>query len=103
MNYDGLWKKIAVILLAILMVYSLAEPPWATEMADAATNEEVAESVFEDHGFTFVILGLLLAAAMIGGIFLAKMPRELSWHKRKGKIVVRRLISRRPQRPGGGR
>jgi hypothetical protein len=66
------------------------------------TTEEVAIGVFEDYGFTFVILGLLLAAAMMGGIFLAKMPRELSWHIREGKIVVQRLQRKRRLPPRGG-
>jgi len=40
---------------------------------------------------------------MIGGIFLAKMPRELSWHIKKGKVVIRRFKERKPHRRGGGR
>jgi hypothetical protein len=106
-NNQNTWKKLALILLAILLVYALVVPPWDTEMEDARTNEEVAEGVFEDFGFTFMVLALLLAAAMIGGIFMAKIPQEYSRRIIKGKVVERRLKNRLPRRPerrqrGGG-
>lgn len=97
-----LWKKLAIIALGILMVYSLVLPPWETELAPARSNEEVAMGVFEDYGFTFVVLALLLAAAMIGGIFMAKMPYEFGRRIIKGKIAEKKLKNRKPRRPQGG-
>lgn len=102
MNTEGLWKKIAVILLAILIIYAFTEPPWPEEMEPARTTEEVAIGLFNDYGFTFMILALLLAAAMIGGIYMAKMPRELGRHIRRGKIVEHRLKGRPPINDRGG-
>jgi len=102
MNTKDLWKKIAVILLAVLLIYAFTDPPWAEEMQDPVTTEDVAVGVFDDFGLTFVILGLLLAAALIGGIFMAKMPREMSRHMRRGKVVEIRLKNRPRQNKRGG-
>lgn len=97
-----LWKKLAILILGILMVYSLVAPPWNDEMAPARTTEEVAEGVFEDFGFTFMILAILLAAAMIGGIYMAKMPPEAHRRYEKGKILEMRMKPRRRVGRRGG-
>jgi hypothetical protein len=102
MTRVALWKKFALIALAILLVYSLVVPPWDTEMEEGFTTEEVASGLFEDYGFTFMILALLLAAAMIGGIFMAKIPYEFGRRIEKGKVVELRMKPKRPIRPRGG-
>jgi NADH:ubiquinone oxidoreductase subunit 6 (subunit J) len=102
MTNGKLWKQCAIILLAILIVYSVTVPPWDSEMAPAKSNEDVAKNVFEEYGFTFLVLALLLAAAMIGGIYMAKMPKELGRYVEKGKVVVRKMKDRKPKSPDGG-
>lgn len=102
MKIEGLWKKLAVILLAVLLVYAYTDAPWAEEMEPARTNEEVAIGLFDDYGFTFMILALLLAAAMIGGIYMAKMPREFGRYMKRGKVVERRHKLKPPRSDYGG-
>ncbi|UCH89809.1 MAG: hypothetical protein JSV49_03965 [Thermoplasmata archaeon] len=102
MTKGGLWKKIALIALAVLVIYALVDPPWDSEQDPAPTNEEVAETVFEDYGFTFMILALLLAAAMIGGIFIAKIPYEYTRRIEKGKVVEMKIKRRNQRRKRGG-
>jgi NADH:ubiquinone oxidoreductase subunit 6 (subunit J) len=70
---------IPAFLLMIVMVVLIASVSWSEVMEDADKDgstqvpiEDVANYTFEDFGFALVILGLLLASAIIAGTFLAK-------------------------------
>lgn len=64
----------AAILLGYIMAVSLiATSAWETSDINEIPMHDVADSLFNEFGFVLVILGLLLSAAVIGGIFLAKM------------------------------
>lgn len=58
-------------LLTVLMVASFLGLPWNTE-AQTVSNEDVADSLFQDFGFGMLVMALLLAVAMVGGVFLAR-------------------------------
>jgi len=64
--------KLAVALLCAVMIASFVGLPWKNELREIGTTD-VAEIFFNNFGFALIILGLLLAAAMIGGVYLAKM------------------------------
>jgi len=66
-------------LLMLVMVVLVVSTAWTDVMRDEGKEDstqvpikEVAKYTFEDFGFALVILGLLLAAAIIAGTFLAK-------------------------------
>ncbi len=70
---------IPAFLLTIVMVVLVASVPWTDVMEDAGKEgsdqvplEDVANYTFEDFGFALVVLGLLLASAIIAGTFLAQ-------------------------------
>ena len=74
---------IPAFLLMIVMVVLIASVAWTDVMEDAGKDgstqvpiEEVANYTFEDFGFALVVLGLLLASAIIAGTFLAKEETE---------------------------
>ncbi|MCK5548338.1 MAG: hypothetical protein KAI64_04945 [Thermoplasmata archaeon] len=61
---------IAILLIAI-MISSIVNLPWGEEIHEIPTKE-VGRALFTEFWFAIVILGLLLAAALLGGIYLAK-------------------------------
>ena len=71
----------AVIALFLLMGSSfLGDIPWPespTEIpvydSNATSRRGIANSLFESYGITIILIAILLAAAMIGGVYLAKM------------------------------
>ncbi len=62
---------VGLILLTALMVFSFVGLPWNLE-AETVSNERVAGSLFQDFGFSMIVIALLLAVAMVGGVFLAR-------------------------------
>ncbi len=74
---------IGVTLLFVLVAESMINVPWRDELHDIPTYNNtnasgpgVANSMFNDYSFTIIIIGLLLAAAMIGGVYLAKEEKR---------------------------
>jgi len=73
---------IAVGALFVVMASSVVGIPWPTEAheiplvdrdANATAQDGVANSLFRGFSVTIVLIAILLAAAMIGGVYLAKM------------------------------
>jgi NADH:ubiquinone oxidoreductase subunit 6 (subunit J) len=50
------------------------EPP--EDVSEGSAFSELGESIFEKHGVVFLITGCLLASALIGGIYLARIDKE---------------------------
>jgi len=68
-------KMLAVLLLAAVLCLLLLEAPWASDVTDASRNQTtppVAELLFSGYGASFLILSLVMGAAIIGGLYLAK-------------------------------
>lgn len=71
----------AVIALFLLMASSfLGDIPWPespTEIpvydSNTTSRNGIANELFESYGITVVLIAILLGAAMIGGVYLAKM------------------------------
>lgn len=66
---------VGLVLLTALMVVSFVGLPWNPE-AETVSNERVAESLFQGFGFGMIVMALLLAVAMVGGVFLARKEEE---------------------------
>lgn len=66
---------LALALLAALMAYSFLALPWQPNQVEGNQTEghTIAETLFVQYPAALYIIALLLAAAMVGGVFLAKM------------------------------
>ena len=63
----------AAVLLGYLMAISLvASDAWDTTEINEVPMQDVANSLFDNYSFALVILGMLLAASVLGGIYLAR-------------------------------
>ena len=68
---------IAAVVLALIIALTVGSTDWGAVPArlDSATDA-VARSLFRDFVLPFEIVGVLLLAAVIGGVFLAKRERS---------------------------
>jgi NADH:ubiquinone oxidoreductase subunit 6 (subunit J) len=63
----------AAVLLGYMMALSLvSSEAWETTDINEVPMEDVANSLFDDYAFALVILGMLLSASVLGGIYLAR-------------------------------
>ncbi len=62
---------VGLALLTVLMISSFLDMPW-NQAAQTISNESVAESLFQDFAFSIIVMALLLAVAMVGGVYLAR-------------------------------
>jgi len=74
---------LTVSLLFVVVAESVFLVSWPNDLHDIpaynntnATGTGVANSLFNDYLFTVILIGLLLATAMVGGIYLAKKEGE---------------------------
>jgi NADH-quinone oxidoreductase subunit J len=69
---------IAAILLVGLMITTILLTEWPHNgQVYAADTREIALTLFEDYLFAFEVLGVLLLAAVIGGLYLAKRDDDM--------------------------
>lgn len=61
----------ALVFLSALMVISFLGQPW-NPTSVSISNQRVAEALFQGYTMSLVVIALLLAAAMVGGVFLAR-------------------------------
>ncbi len=70
---------LAITLLFVVVAESVLLVPWSNQLHEIPTYNStdpngtgVANSLFGSYLFTVILIALLLAAAMIGGIYIAK-------------------------------
>ncbi len=69
----------AVAALFLVMSVSLVGVPWPTEQHEipvvnnTTTGNGIANSLFESYPFALILIAIILGAAMVGGVYLAKM------------------------------
>jgi NADH:ubiquinone oxidoreductase subunit 6 (subunit J) len=69
---------IAAIVLVGLMITTILLTEWPHNgQVYAADTREIALTLFEDYLFAFEVLGVLLLAAVIGGLYLAKRDDDM--------------------------
>lgn len=64
-----------LVLLTLLMIASFTGLPW-NETAETIENKAVAQYLFEHFAFSLIVIALLLAVAMVGGVYLARRDEE---------------------------
>ncbi|HEY7588549.1 MAG TPA: NADH-quinone oxidoreductase subunit J [Thermoplasmata archaeon] len=69
--------------LFLVMAASFVGIPWPTTQHeipvyqnDPSNNTGIANSLFSAYAVTLVLIGIVLGAAMIGGVYLAKMEER---------------------------
>ena len=67
----------ASVILTVIVLLAIASTDWGGSPAPpkATDTAAVAESLFTDRVLPFEVVGVLLLAAVIGGVFLAKRER----------------------------
>ncbi|MDX1534984.1 MAG: hypothetical protein R3291_05135 [Thermoplasmata archaeon] len=75
MRGERLLVFVGLTLLTLLMIGSFVGIPWNTASV-AVSNNAVAEEVFGRLVFSIIVMALVLAVSMIGGIFLARREGE---------------------------
>jgi len=66
----------AFVLLFLLIVPALTFGPWKATPDGRESFSTIADSVFNRYAFPFEVLSVLLLAALIGAVLLAKRERE---------------------------
>jgi NADH:ubiquinone oxidoreductase subunit 6 (subunit J) len=67
---------IASAILAVLIAITVAATDWSTSGRRIATSAtELATTLFTDYILAFEVVSVLLLAAVVGGVFLAKRER----------------------------
>ena len=70
---QALPAAIAAAVLALLMAVAVASTDWGATGRRIATNaNDLAQTLFTDYTLPFEVVSVLLLAAVIGGVFLAK-------------------------------
>ncbi|MCJ2532219.1 MAG: hypothetical protein LN413_07990 [Candidatus Thermoplasmatota archaeon] len=75
MRGERLLIVIGLTLLTLLMIGSFVGIPWNTSSVVIA-NTAVAREVFSRFVFSIIVMALVLAVSMVGGIFLARREEE---------------------------
>ncbi len=76
---------VAAATLFLVMAVSLIGLPWPTQQHEIpvvnnttanGTGVGIANSLFYTYPITLILIGIILASAMIGGVYLAKMEQK---------------------------
>jgi len=76
MNRRIYFSAMAVLFLAMVIIASLLLTAWPAGEIVHFGLQELGSGTFELYGITFLILGILMFAAMMGGVFIAKEEDE---------------------------
>ncbi len=70
----------AVATLFLVMAVSFVGVPWPTTQhqipvvnGSAPSGNTIANSLFDSYSIALILVGIVLGAAMVGGVYLAKM------------------------------
>ena len=72
----------AVAALFLVMAASVIGVPWPTQQhvipvvnTTSPSGNAIANSLFNSYTITLILIAIILAAAMVGGVYVAKMER----------------------------
>jgi NADH-quinone oxidoreductase subunit J len=77
-HHQATLAGLAVLVLAAVLVFALTGTVWPQAVAERAASgtDALARLLFEEYVLPFEIVSVLLLAAVIGGVFLAKREIE---------------------------
>ncbi len=76
MNRRTYLSAVVTLLLAMVLVGSLLVASWPSGEIVHFSLEELGSNTFETYGVTFLVLGILMFTAMLGGVFISKEEDE---------------------------
>lgn len=65
-------KLLVVGLLVEIMLYSIFSVEWGEVGEDVIKTADIGAAIFTDYGVAVLMLGLMLFAVIIGGVFIAQ-------------------------------
>ncbi|MEM2944583.1 MAG: hypothetical protein QXN93_02545 [Methanomassiliicoccales archaeon] len=72
MNPQKALAAVATVALFLVVVISISSTNWIPGQITHFEMGMIAVTLFEDYGITFLVIGIVMFAAMLGGVFLAK-------------------------------
>ena len=72
MNRQKVASIVSIAALLVIVLGSLLVVNWHAGDISQIGTEEVASTLFDDYGIAFLVIGLVMFTAMLGGVFLAK-------------------------------
>jgi len=71
-NRQKVASIVSIAALLVIVLGSLLVVNWHAGDISQIGTEEVASTLFDDYGIAFLVIGLVMFTAMLGGVFLAK-------------------------------
>ncbi|MCX6652662.1 MAG: hypothetical protein NT137_04840 [Methanomassiliicoccales archaeon] len=76
MKHKQTWAAaVSAIALLLVVLGSIITITWAGTYTEFTTND-VGKAIFETWGPTLIIVGLLMFASMLGGVYIAQEEKE---------------------------
>ncbi len=72
MNRADALKLLGAIGLLVVVLGTIIMAAWGSPTLGQIPNEQLGSQIFNEWGITFLILGMLMFVAMMGGVFLAQ-------------------------------
>lgn len=66
---------VSVVALSFIILGTVMTMSWETPF-DPTSNEDLGYAIFTNWGPTLIVLGALMFAAMLGGVFIAQEEKE---------------------------
>ena len=85
MKFTSLFTRLGLLALGFILVAVLNdESVWADPATTTPTTAGLADSLLSEWGFALLVLGLLMAMAMMGAAYLVRDERRenLEWEQR---------------------
>ncbi len=76
MSLAKIIKPVSVLVLLLLMLFIITQTQFGSDSAQESSMTDLGTSLFEVHYLPFVLLSLVLVAAMLGSVFIAKERDE---------------------------
>lgn len=81
MNWRTFLIGISLVVFFVLLSLFFVNRPWVSDVREVPIynrtgSNGIANSLFSTYAITLIIIALLLASAMIGGVYLAKMEEK---------------------------
>ncbi len=76
MSFSKFMKPTVAILLILFMLFIISQADFEDDSVQESGMNDLGTSLFEDNYLPFVLLSLVLFAAMMGSVFIAKERDE---------------------------
>ncbi len=76
MNSSNLFKSVVALMLIVFMLFIITQADFDDDTKQESSMNDLGTSLFEDNYLPFVLLSLVLFAAMMGSVYIAKERDE---------------------------